>query len=123
MVPDSPESRIGRLEQNMATVQQKVRDLSHDVETLAPVQMAVVEMRSDLRHARDEIAGVRDVIIDDRRAAKETNEGLTKELKAMRDERVESDRASSRQLRNAAVAIVVAIISAVGTIIGTGAHP
>lgn len=107
----------------MATLEQQVRDVAHDVDTLAPVQMAVVRIEEQVRHIREEVTGVRDAIVDDRRAVKQANERIAEEMRTMRTEAAENDLASSRQLRNGIIAIFVAVITAAGGIIASGGHP
>jgi FtsZ-binding cell division protein ZapB len=107
----------------MATLEQQVRDVAHDVDTLAPVQMAVVRIEEQVRQVRTEVTGVREAIADERKAVKEAHEKLTLEMATMRREAAENDLASSRQLRNGVIAIVVAVITAAGGIIAAAGSP
>lgn len=59
MSPDSVESRLGRLEQNMAATRQQVNDVVEDVRVFAPLVASQAEMRATLTHivARMEAQG------------------------------------------------------------------
>jgi len=117
MVPDSPESRLGRLEQQMATVQQQVRDISHDVEVQAPVQMAVVRIEEQLKQMRGDINGLRETVVADRRAARARGMELEHELKSMRDEASVQARANRTQLWAGVLSIITTLLLVAGTII------
>lgn len=126
-MPDSMETRVGRLDREVSALQQQVRDLAHDVETLAPVQMAVVRIETTVTQVEREISGLRDVIAEDRAAAKLRGTEMASEMKAMRDEAaaqhaetIEQRKADKRQIWAGVFAIIVALISTIGTIIAAG---
>jgi uncharacterized coiled-coil protein SlyX len=115
MTPHSPETRIGELERDMARMQQRVQDLSHEVATLGqlPVGQARMEeglknLQDDLREANILIAHVRQSIRDrEARAEVERREQLT----------------DSRNWRRALIlgsfTVLAAIIAAAATVIAS----
>jgi len=123
MSPDSPETRLGVLERQMAALEQKVRDVAHDVDALAPVQMAIARIEEQIRAIRGEITGLRDTLSSDRRAAKEANAKLTRELHEMREERLKSDADAKRTLKAGLWGVIAAVVVAAGGVIAAGAHP
>lgn len=50
MSPDSPETRISRLEQTVAALKQEVRDLGEDVRVFAPLIAQMATMAAHLEH-------------------------------------------------------------------------
>lgn len=121
MTPDTAESRIGRLEREFSALKQQVHDVAHDVETLAPVQMAVVRIETTIGQVEREIAGLRIAITEDRNAAKARGEELGKEIKEMRDEQAAQSRASRTQLLAGVISIITTLLIVAGTIVASGA--
>lgn len=138
MQPDSPETRIGRLEREMAGLQQRVEDLSTDVRALTPLvvataelKIAVTHLQSDVHDVSGDVATARKVIDgqirDMRQAFNEQIEGLGKAIKGDREEREQAQIEAlkdSRQWRRALIigslAVLAACITAAATIIAAG---
>jgi len=118
---DSPESRIGRLERQVATLEQSVKDVKHDVDTLAPVQMAVVRIEEQTKQVRFELGGLRDALEADRRAVKEQAAVMQRELHDLREEHAADARSNRSAIRTGAISIIVTLISVTGTILAAGA--
>lgn len=123
MTPDTPQARLGVLERQMATLEQKVHDVVRDVDLLAPVQLAVVRIEEQIRTIRTEITSLREALTEDRRATKKSNEALTKELHEMREESAKSDRDAKRTLKAGLWGVGAAVIMAAGGIVASGVHP
>ena len=118
MSPDSVESRLGRLEQGLARLEQRVDDLATDVRVMAPLIVQMAEQKLQMTHlerAVDECAG--------RVAA------LRKELQEAEERRETERKAERRDSRKnrwtliSGVAFVV--LSTVGSLIVqlSTAHP
>lgn len=58
MIPDSLESRIGRVELDMAGVKQRVDDLRVDVKELAPLVVSVAEIRGAMTRMQTDMQGL-----------------------------------------------------------------
>lgn len=116
MSPETPDTRINRLEQKMAALEQEVRNVVHDVDTLAPVQMAVVRIEEQARQIRDELSELRKAVAQDRQAAKDANDKLTSQI-------ADDAKDARRTLRNGMWGIASALILAAGGIVAAGGHP
>ena len=56
MSPDSVETRLGRLEQGMARLEQRVDDLATDVRVMAPLIVQMAEQKLQMQHIETEVA-------------------------------------------------------------------
>lgn len=119
-MPDTAEARIGRLEQKMATLEQQLRDVAHDVDTLAPVQLSVARIEEQLKQVSKEIEGLRLAILEERRVAKEQVDTLGAELTKMRNDQASQAKANKTQLIAAAVSIITTLLLVGGTIVAAG---
>jgi outer membrane murein-binding lipoprotein Lpp len=106
MSPDSPESRIGRLEQHVARLEQRVDDLSTDVRTLAPLVIAHAEMRVVLDNMQVQLTAA---VVEAQTARKELGQ-----LRTHLEERAEVQRKERRADR---WALVMALIASGGLIV------
>jgi uncharacterized protein YaaN involved in tellurite resistance len=55
MSPDSPEGRLGRLEQGVARLEQRVDDLATDVRVMAPLIVQMAEQKLAMQHLQTEV--------------------------------------------------------------------
>lgn len=85
MTPDTPETRIRELEREMSALRTKVADLSEDVkrtrdiyERLARIEEIIAQLKKDTDHIFTRMR-------EDRNAADEREEKLTKEIDELRD--------------------------------------
>ena len=106
MTPDSPESRIGRLEIAHATLSQRVEDMAGDLKDLSPLHTATARMEEHISSLRVEVRGV------------VTNvEGLKTSMESREDEA----RKERRGTRIAAYTLAGTIVTAIGGIV-VGLH-
>ena len=120
MSPDSPETRIGRLEREQSALRQQVIDLAHDVTELAPVQMAVVRIESSVEHVDREIGALKMSLVEDRRLAQSGRDAISADLSMMRREQTAGRQANRTQLIAGVVSILVALITVGGAIVAAG---
>lgn len=118
---DSSESRLGRLERQVATLEQALHDVKHDVDTLAPVQMAVVRIEEQTKQVRSDLGGLRASLEADRRATKERSAEMQKDLHDLREEHAADARSNRNAIRTGAISIIVTLLSVAGTILAAGA--
>lgn len=107
----------------MAALEQELRNVAHDVDTLAPVQMAVVRIEEQIKQVHAELSGLREAVVQDRATAKAENALLTAQIKAMAEASADDARDARRTLRNGMWGIGAALIVAGGGIVAAGAHP
>lgn len=86
MQPDSMESRVGRLEQAVARMNQQLEDQAADLKALAPLAVAfgrfelVVEnLQGDQRHTRQDVKDILRRMDQDTRERREGQEARRKE--------------------------------------------
>lgn len=105
MVPDSPESRIGRLEREHAQLDERVGGLSRQMRELIPLTTSLVRLEGTVGSVKEDIHELRDGIAD-------------------RDKQQADERRSLRlALLGLSGTILAALIAAVVTIVASGAHP
>lgn len=95
MSPDTPESRLGQLERNVAKLEQIVDDLKVDVRTLMPLVISHAEMRVQLAQVHTDIVQLRSML-----------ETQQKHDRAVADGRVKDDRSFRRTLIGVGTAAV-----------------
>jgi uncharacterized protein YoxC len=96
MSPDSPETRLGRLETAVARLEQRTDDLSTDVRTLTPLVIKVAEIGVTIAQVQTETHAIKTAI----------------------EARRENERKDARSLRNILVGVgVTAFLSPIGAII------
>lgn len=112
MSPDSPEARLGRLETAVARLEQRTDDLATDVRTLAPLVVAVAEVKIAISHVEAESRSLRTLIEGiNRKMDEDTKERIERQTAANRD---------SRNFRNTMIGVgVAAILSPLGTLLIT----
>lgn len=108
----------------MSAIQQRVGDLAHDVETLAPVQMAVVRIEGQVAQVKEQLIELREALVSDRDAAQRRGKEMAAEIKELRkdaqdnrDTQSADAKTQRRQIWWAAVTILVAVIGLCGTIL------
>lgn len=119
-MPDSVESRLGRLERDAAALHQRVEDVAHDVEALAPVRITIAEIKGDIRNVCDQLENLRQAVAEDRAAARERGEQVAAELQNLRREQEASNRSSRNQLIAGVTTIIVALIGVVSAVLAAG---
>jgi regulator of replication initiation timing len=114
--PDSPETRIGRLEQLVARLEQRVEDQARAIEALKPLAAGQAAMQVDLARMQSHLG----TAVDEARAAR-------KELRQLRDhleENAEKQRKERKTDRRWLVGTVLSsaalIIAAVQVLGGLG---
>jgi uncharacterized protein (UPF0335 family) len=120
MSPDSPETRIGRLEQQVSALKQQLSDVIKDVETLDAARMAIVKTEVVLQQVEREIAALKEIIVTDRQAAQARGTELAQEIKDMREDASSQAKASKAQLWVAATAIITTLLTVGGGLIAAG---
>jgi chromosome segregation ATPase len=86
MNPDSPETRIGRLETAVARLEQRTEDLRSDVKELAPLVVSVAEMRGAMARLQSDLTGVSDKVVDlGREFSQREEERQQAQLAALKD--------------------------------------
>lgn len=110
MSPDSAETRLGRLETSVARLEQRTDDLATDVRTLAPLVVAVAEVKLAITHVEAESRGTRSSIeAVHRRLDDDEKDRKRRQEEASKD---------SRSLRNILIGVgLAAILSPIGGII------
>lgn len=110
MSPDSPEARLGRLETAVARLEQRTDDLATDVRTLAPLVVAVAEVKLATSHIESEA-----------RTTKQSIDALhTRFDKDDQDRKRRQEESSkeSRSLRNILIGVgFAAVLSPIGGIV------
>jgi chromosome segregation ATPase len=120
MSPDTPETRIGRLEQKVAKLEQRVEDLlvsiksqfdglDEDIRRFAPMVAEVNDLKHQLGLALTEARGARMEL-------KELRESLEQRAELQRVER----RADRRWLIGTMLASAMLVVSAIGVLGGFG---
>jgi glutaredoxin 2 len=108
MSPDSMESRVGRLEREMAAATQHLSDIDADVRALTPLVVGQAELRAAMGHMQIEITAIRTE--------------LAKTEVARQQER-QSERQDKNKMRLALYAgcftVLAAVISAAAAIIAS----
>lgn len=127
MSPDSPDARIGRLEQQVARLEQRVEDLSSDVRALMPLVIAHAEMRVVMDHMKTELGqavteaqAARKAIADLREHLEEQENERRKEEKRVADEKLKTRRAERWQALASILATVGLVIGAIQVLGGFG---
>ncbi len=109
-MPDSTETRLGRLETAVAKLEQRTEDLSTDVRTLTPLVVAVAEVKLAVSHVESESRATKASIDAVHRRLDDDNKD--------RKRRQEEAAKDSRSLRNILVGVgVTAVLSPIGGII------
>src|SRR5688572_26514575 len=112
MSPDQ-ESRIRRLETEMAGVQQRLDDLKQDVASLTPLVVGHAELRAAIAHIETELARLSvDILSLKTEIAKLENRRVTE-----RDEQMKDSRNWRRALVLGSFTVLAAVIAAAATII------
>jgi uncharacterized protein YoxC len=110
MSPDSVEARLGRMETAVARLEQRTDDLATDVRTLAPLVVAVAEVKLAITHVESESRGTRAAI-----------DGVHRRLdddEKDRKRRQEEASKDSRSLRNILIGVgCAAVLSPIGGIL------
>ena len=95
MSPDSPETRLGRLETAVARLEQRTDDLSTDVRTLTPLIVQVAEIKITIAQVQAESRATHDAV---------------DALKRLIEGRREDERKDSRSFRNLLIGVGVAAL-------------
>src|SRR4051812_30689974 len=95
MSPDSPETRLGRLETAVARLEQRTDDLSTDVRTLTPLLVQVAEIKITIAQVQTQSRATLDAVDSLRNAI---------------DQRRETERKDSRSLRNLLIGVGLAAL-------------
>lgn len=106
MSPDSPEARIGRLEQLTARHAQRLDDLAHDVHELTPLVVSTTRMEGTIATLAKELGAL--------------TERVDKIAEALdtRDRAVTAERAATRRALLALTGVILAaVISGLATIV------
>jgi hypothetical protein len=106
MQPDSAETRIGRLEREMAGVKQQVDDIRSDVKDLTPIPIYVAEMKGAVARLELDITAIRV------EQAQEKVERQAQQQKALDD-----SRSWRRTILILSISVMTAVIGAAATVI------
>jgi hypothetical protein len=127
--PDSPEARLGRLETAVARLEQRTDDLATDVRTLAPLVVAVAEVKLTISQVQREQTDVHRAVeaISQRLDQEARDRAAEREKRTQGDkERRTEERRDSRNFRRTLIGIgIAAVLSPVATLVITlvsGAH-
>jgi archaellum component FlaC len=113
MMPDSPETRIARLEQKLARVEQRVEDIADDVRALGSLPIGHAEMKLVMEHLRTEVRACGDEAKGARSDLKDLKDTLSAREAAQRKER-KTDRRYLITTVLAAAGLVIAAIQVLG---------
>lgn len=106
MSPNSPETRIGTLEQNHARLEQRVTDLAEDMRALAPVRESMARSGAELEALARDVATVKKSVAEIDANLKNRDNAATSERQATR-----------RALIALTAAIMAALIAGIFTVI------
>src|SRR5215207_10010929 len=103
MNPDSPETRIGRLETSVARLNERTEDLRGDVRDLMPLLISVAEMRGAMTRVQTDLQAMSLAL------TKLTTDGERAQIAALQD---------SKKWRRT---MTLALISTLGAVLGAAA--
>jgi hypothetical protein len=112
MTPESQESRLGRLEQAHARLDQRVDGLTRQVGELVPLTTGQVRLEGVVNGLKDDVSEVGEKVGDLRRVLEDRDKQQTEERRSLR-----------LALVGLAGTILAALIAAAVTIVASGAHP
>ena len=112
MAPESVDSRMGRLEQSHARLDQRVDGLAQQVTALVPLTAGFARLEEVVNGVKDDVLAVGGQVSEVRSSI------------AKRDQQQTEDRRSLKiVLLGLTGTIAAALIAAVATIVASGAHP
>jgi peptidoglycan hydrolase CwlO-like protein len=129
VAPDSPDTRLRALEQDVSALKQKVDDTVNDVRAFAPMLAAQAETRATLAHFQSDLAQIQrqigqleNRIADEVRQRKEERERDRREREQGQEQRKTQDRTNRTLLWAAAIGMtgtmMLAIAAVVAAVIG-----
>jgi uncharacterized protein YoxC len=108
--PDSPETRIGRLETAVARLDQRTEDLRSDVKELVPLVVSVAEMRGAMMRLQTDMTSMAGKVVD-----------LGHELERREQERQQAQLAALKDSQKWRRQISIAWIGTFGLALGAAA--
>ena len=122
-MPDTPESRLRVLEQDVSALKQQVADTVEDVRVFSPLIATQSEMRATLAHLvadltsmRVQISDLEDRIADETRLRKEQHEQDRRDREDGQQERAKEDRTNRTLLWVAAIGLVGTLLIAISAV-------
>ena len=115
MSPNTPESRIGELERDMARMQQRVQDLSTEVAQLGQLPERLVRVEEGLTNLRDDLREMLVQLKHVRQSIKEREQAAAVE----RREQLADSRNWRRALILGSFTVLAAVIAAGATIVAS----
>jgi chromosome segregation ATPase len=112
MMPDSPETRLLRLEREIAMLSQKLQDFQERIADLFPMMRHVIELQTQVKSLEEDVETVTAVCNRIRTSLEDRDREATQERRSVR-----------AALIGLTGAILAAIIAAVTTLLASGAHP
>jgi regulator of replication initiation timing len=123
MSPDSAESRLRILEQDVSALKQQVSDTVEDVRVFSPLIATQSEMRATLAHLvadlssmRVQIAHLEERIAEETRLRKEQHEQDRREREQGQQDRAKEDRTNRTLLWVAAIGLVGTLLLAIAAV-------
>lgn len=107
MSPDSPETRISRLEQAMAGLKQRVEDLSAQVGMLTPLIVSVAELKIAVSHIQTDMHDITGEL-----------RGLHDALEKREEQRHQAQQDALKDSRNWRRALVLGSFTVLAAVIG-----
>jgi chromosome segregation ATPase len=115
MSPDSPESRIGRLEQTMAALKQQVDDIADDVRMFYPLVAGQDVIRERLDRLARDLEAVTHAVADLRHTMEADKRDRERVRAEREDKDAERDRADRRDRWARVVGAVALVFTAVSS--------
>jgi hypothetical protein len=125
MSPDSAETRLRILEQDVSALKQQVSDTVEDVRVFSPLIAAQSEMRATLAHLvadlssmRMQISHLEERIAEETRLRKEQHDQDRREREQGQQSRAKEDRTNRTLLWVAAIGLVGTLLLAIAAVVG-----
>jgi regulator of replication initiation timing len=125
MSPDSAETRLRILEQDVSALKQQVSDTVEDVRVFSPLIAAQSEMRATIAHLvadlssmRLQLAHLEERIAEETRLRKEQHDQDRREREQGQQSRAKEDRTNRTLLWVAAIGLVGTLLLAIAAVVG-----
>jgi hypothetical protein len=123
--PDSPETRLRELEQDVSALKQQVTDTVEDVRAFAPALASQAEFRATLAHFGNDLTAIQlklvqleDKLAAETEARKTQREEDRREREKGQEARAKEDRTNRTLLWVAAIGLVGTLLLAIAAVVG-----